>query len=172
MKRLVYGSIAVIALMATSSAMAAVSNDSLTTKGYVDAGLKYVHDEIVTAVNGDGTTPGLAQQIADKQAQLTNGTDDMAATVKTTVGDATGANAASDTALVTEKAVRDAIDAAVLSAGTVNQGTGITVGSNNTVSVAGLDGTTTDKMYIYKNKQLTELSVATSWATENPTAGW
>ena len=90
MKRIVYGSIAVIAMMATSGAMAAVSNDSLTTKGYVDAGLKYVHDEITSVAGdvsalqttvgdhttsisaletavGDGTTSGLLKDVADLQ---------------------------------------------------------------------------------------------------------
>ena len=246
MKKMITGSLAVAALMATSSAFAAVTNDSLTTKGYVDAGLDYLYQhkqdklknnastpadinatvktsvattgasdthlvtekavrdaitnaayddtnlsgrvttletavngdgttanpgllsdvaDLQEAVNGDGTTPGLSQQIADKQAQLTNGTDDMAATVKTTVGDATGTNAASDTALVTEKAVRDAIDAAVLSAGTVSAGSGVTV-SGNTVSVAGLSSTTgsDNKMYILKNNRAEELSVADIWS--------
>lgn len=212
MKKMLSSGLVMSALFATSSALAADAN-SLTTKGYVDDGLRAVYQvakgaadaigdgttpglakDVATlqGIVGDGTTPGLAQdvagltqdvtglsqdvttlqgQVADKQAQLTNdaGTPaDISDTVKTTVGAATGANAASDTALVTEKAVRDAIDAAVLSAGTVNAGTGITVGSNNTVSITGLAATgeasNTDKIYIFKNSQLQELSVATTWS--------
>lgn len=44
MKKTLSGSLAVLALMATSAAFA--DTDPLTTKSYVDAGLRYVHNEI------------------------------------------------------------------------------------------------------------------------------
>lgn len=64
MKRLVYGSIAVIALMAASSAMAEVTSASLTTKGYVDAGLEYVYG----VASGAATAAATAQQTASTAA--------------------------------------------------------------------------------------------------------
>lgn len=78
MKRLVYGSIAVIALMATSSAMAEVTSASLTTKGYVDSGLNYLYqryEPVKTDVSslkttvGDSTT-GLVKDVNDLKSQV------------------------------------------------------------------------------------------------------
>ena len=200
MKRIVYGSIAVIALMATSGAFADTATASpLATKSYVDGGIRYVYDMI----QGDGTNLGLAQTKQDKidssnklnadlvddststnkfvtatdkdnwdakQAQLKNdaGTPvNISDTVKTTVGAATGQNAATDDALVTEKAVRTAIDNAVLSAGTVSAGAGIDVdpSDNNKVSINGLSASTSGdgKIYVLKNNTATELQVVSNW---------
>ena len=74
-----------------------------------------------------------------KQEQLVNDAEtpaNISATVKTTVGAATGQNAASDEVLVTEKAVREAIDTAK-SATTYTQGSGIAI-SNNEISASGI----------------------------------
>lgn len=153
MKRLVYGSIAVIALMATSSAMAAVSNDSLTTKGYVDAGLKYVHDEIVAVdnvVNGNGTTTtGLVGAVGTAG----NGTQ----------GSGTGLTGRVEDLELQMQNVPSALTGE----------NGVTI-ANGKAQITGLSSTTANdgKIYILKNNSAEELSVATSWATENPTANW
>lgn len=153
MKKMVYGSIAVIALMATSSAMAAVSNDSLTTKGYVDAGLKYVHDEIVAVdnvVNGNGTTTtGLVGAVGTAG----NGTQ----------GSGTGLTGRVEDLELQMQNVPSALTGE----------NGVTI-ANGKAQITGLSSTTANdgKMYILKNNSAEELSVATSWATENPTANW
>lgn len=153
MKKMVYGSIAVIALMATSSAMAAVSNDSLTTKGYVDAGLKYVHDEIVAVdnvVNGNGTTTtGLVGAVGTAG----NGTQ----------GSGTGLTGRVEDLELQMQNVPSALTGE----------NGVTI-ANGKAQITGLSSTTANdgKIYILKNNSAEELSVATSWATENPTANW
>ena len=166
MKRLVYGSIAVIALMATSSAMAAVSNDSLTTKGYVDAGLKYVHDEIVAVdnvVNGNGSTPGLSE--------IVNGNGTTTTGLVGAVGTAGNGTQGSGTGLTGR--VED-LELQMQNVPSALQGeNGVTI-ANGKAQITGLSSTTANdgKMYILKNNSAEELSVATSWATENPTANW
>ena len=76
MKRLVYGSIAVIALMATSGAFA--DDNRLTTKDYVDSGLNYLYqryEPVKTDVSslkttvGDSTT-GLVKDVNDLKSQV------------------------------------------------------------------------------------------------------
>lgn len=67
MKRIVYGSIAVIALMATSGAFA--DDNRLTTKDYVDSGLNYLYQryEPLKTTVGDATS-GLVKDVADLKA--------------------------------------------------------------------------------------------------------
>ena len=85
------------------------ANTNVATTSFVGG----AHDELVDIIN-----PALTQidtnttAIAGKQDQLTAGGSDISTTVKTSVGAASGEGAATDTALVTEKAVRDAITAA------------------------------------------------------------
>ena len=76
MKRIVYGSIAVIALMATSGAFA--DDNRLTTKDYVDSGLNYLYqryEPVKTDVSslkttvGDSTT-GLVKDVNDLKSQV------------------------------------------------------------------------------------------------------
>ncbi len=63
MKKMVYGSIAVIALMATSGAFA--DDNRLTTKDYVDAGLEYVYG---VASNAASTASTAASNASAAQA--------------------------------------------------------------------------------------------------------
>ena len=69
-----------------------------------------------------GAVNGLSTKKQDNLKNSSNGA--ISSTVKTTVGEATGDDAADDTSLVTEKAVRDAIDA-VSSAAATSGGAGI-----------------------------------------------
>ena len=178
MKRLVYGSIAVIALMATSGAMAEVTSASLTTKGYVDAGLKYVHDEIKSvdevvngngttttglvgavedlqeAVNGDGSTPGLSE--------IVNGNGTTTTGLVGAVGTAGDGTAGSGTGLTGR--VED-LELQMQNVPSALQGeNGVTI-SNGKAQITGLSSATgsDNKMYILKNNSAEELSVATTW---------
>ena len=118
------------ATISNLSGVDATANTNVATTSFV----RGAYNAMATAVN---TAIGQANtDIAAKQDQLTAGGNNVSATVKTTVGDATGANAATDTALVTEKAVRDAIDDAK-SATTYTQGSGISI-SNNEISASGI----------------------------------
>ena len=84
---------------------AVTSNTNVATTSYV----KGAYNAMANAVN---TAIGQANNdIAAKQAQLTAGGNNISATVKTTVGAATGEGAATDGSLVTEKAVRNALTA-------------------------------------------------------------
>lgn len=89
-----------------SDAGTATPNTNVATTSYVQGAYNSMASAVNTAIGQANT------DIAAKQDQLTAGGNNVSATVKTSVGAATGQNAATDTALVTEKAVRDAIDAA------------------------------------------------------------
>ena len=97
-------------LVADAADIAAATKETVTptadvaSTSYVKGAYNAAIDEINanrTQINANTTA------IATKQAQLTNGTANVSETVKTSVAEAA---TASDTSLVTEKAVRDAID--------------------------------------------------------------
>ena len=100
-----------------SDAGTATANTNVATTSYVKGAYNAMASAVNTAIGQANT------DIAAKQAQLVNNAEtpaNISNTVKTTVGAATGQNAASDEALVTEKAVRDAIDTATTGAVTLN----------------------------------------------------
>ena len=67
------------------------------------------NDNITDGTISQGKIDGLTGALAGKQAQLTNGTANVNATVKTSIGTAGAGGTATDTNLVTEKAVADAL---------------------------------------------------------------
>ena len=140
MNKTLKGGLTVLALMATSSAMAEVTNSSLTTKGYVDAGLTAVHNEI-----------------ADKADAATTYT-------KTEVN-----NLLDDKADAADVYTKTEVDQAIQNVSSVTGANGVTV-TNGTASITGLSSTTSNdnKMYVLKNNTATELTVASDWATEGP----
>ena len=112
-----------------SNAGTVTTNTNVATTSYVKGAYNAMASAVNTAIGQANT------DIAAKQNQLKNdaGTPaNIADTVKTSVA-TTGA---SDTVLVTEKAVRDAIDAAQ-GATTYTQGSGISI-SNNEISASGI----------------------------------
>ena len=116
-----------------SNAGTVTANDHVATTSYVKGAYNAMASAVNTAIGQINT------DIGTKQAQLKNnaGTPaNISETVKTMVGAATGDNAASDTALVTEKAVRTAIDAAKSST-TYTAGSGVAI-SNNEISASGI----------------------------------
>jgi len=116
-----------------SNAGTVTANDHVATTSYVKGAYNAMASAVNTAIGEINT------DIGTKQAQLKNnaGTPaNISETVKTTVGAATGDNAASDTALVTEKAVRTAIDDAKSST-TYTAGSGVAI-SNNAISASGI----------------------------------
>ena len=117
---------------ANAADIAAATKETVTptadvaSTSYVKGAYNAAIDEINTnrtQINANTTA------IANKQAQLTNGTANVSETVKTSVGAASGEGAATDTALVTEKAVRDAITAAT-QATTYTAGSGLALNGN------------------------------------------
>ncbi len=177
MKKTVASTLAVIALMATSSAMAEVTNASLTTKGYVDAGLNYVHGEIQdvksdvsdnasaitvlqNTINGDGTNAGLTSTVADLQDDVGDLSDEVSG-LGTAVGTA-GTGGATGTGLTGRIETLENQMQNVPSALTGENGVTI---SNGKAQITGLSTTSAsdNKMYILKNNQATELSVADTW---------
>lgn len=92
-----------------SDAGTVTSNTQVATTSYVQGAYNAMAGAVNTAIGQINT------DIGTKQDQLTNGTNNISATVKTSVG-ATG----DDTSLVTEKAVRDAINTASVSNVTLN----------------------------------------------------
>ena len=103
--------------------VAAADEGHIASTAYV----KGAYNAAIGAVN--------AVSAAKQNNLMNNATTPVAvsSTVKTSVGAATGENAASDTSLVTEKAVRDAIDA-IEGAAAITAGAGVSK-SNNKISV-------------------------------------
>ena len=93
-----------LATVATTGAASDITTD--TSHEFVTAQQKT--DWAAAAAAISDTTNGLDT----KQAQLTNGTNNIDATVKTSIATGENGDNASDTALLTEKAVYDAIQAA------------------------------------------------------------
>ena len=82
MKKVLCGGLMVTALTAGASAMAEVTNSSLTTKGYVDSGLQYVYgvasgaataaSNAATAATNAATAATQAQNTANAALQAAN----------------------------------------------------------------------------------------------------
>ena len=163
-----------------SDAGTATANTNVATTSYVKGAYNAMTSAVNTAIGQANT------DIAAKQAQLTAGGNNISATVKTTVGAATGQNAASDEALVTEKAVRDAIDTATTGAVTLNGTQTLTNktidADDNTISDLGVgnfkSGTVVDSSgdgiaaanSASDTKLVTEKAVATALADKADTA--
>ena len=195
MKKTLCGSFMLGLLMATTSAFATgVDNSALTTKGYVDAGLTYVHNEIQNAI-GDGTTSGLLKDVSDLQTAVGDGTTSGllkdVSDLQTAVGDGTTSGLLKDVSdLQTDVQTNTTAIGTAASGGNagtgltgrvetlegqiqnlpsaLQSGDGVTI-SNGTASITGLDSTTeTDgKIYILKNNQAEELPIADTWDNNN-----
>lgn len=146
----------------------AVDGTSLTTKNYVDDGLRAVYsasksytDSVIT---GTQENPGLNPRVT----QLETDVDTLA----DTIGDSDmGTTAPTVTGAISElKQQIESLDGITDTNTTYAAGDGITIsGENNAVSITGLSGTTganAGKMYIYQNGALTEMPVASTWSTD------
>ena len=147
---------------------------ALTTKNYVDTGLKYVYrvadaaqtaaDDAATAATNaasaaaDAATAAATAQTAADAAQ--EDVDTLSGTVNTLSGTVAG-----HTEAITELQNRTYTDNNT----TYSEGTGITIDetNGNAISVTGLENTKTvanaNKKYIYQNGVLTELEVENTW---------
>lgn len=132
--------------------------EALTTKGYVDAGLKYVYKNAANATyNGsvnyaEGTVGAEIKNIKNKANNPAAGAYDN-----------TESGLTADT-------IQGAIDELAgeidnLPAGTTYEGgVGIAVDNNNhTVGLKGLTGATDNKTYVFKNGSWQELKVEDEW---------
>lgn len=143
MKKILTSGIVFSALIGVGSALAAVENDqaasSLTTKGYVDTGLKYVYDE---ATDASAAAAANAQSIQTLQGTVSGNTTAIEA-LQTTVNNLND----SDT--------------------TYSGGDGITINANNEINIEGLATTqevaNQGKKYIYQNGTLQPLEIEDSW---------
>jgi len=179
MKKMLCGSFAVIMLIATSSAFAVVDNNSLTTKGYVDDGLRAVYTTATGAQNtantaiqaigsvasGGNAGTGLAGKVETLEGIVGNansGLQQDVSDLQDTVGEAGNGTAGSGTGLTGR--VED-LELQMQNVPSALQGeNGVTISSGK-ASITGLSSTTgsDNKMYILKNNTATELSVATTW---------
>lgn len=148
----------------------AADGTSLTTKNYVDDGLRAVYsasksytDSVIT---GTQENPGLNPRVT----QLETDVDTLA----DTIGDSDmGTTADTVTGAISElKQQIESLDGITDTDTTYAAGDGITIdtNNNNTISVDGLATTkasgNTTKMYIYQNGALTEMPVASTWSTD------
>lgn len=132
----------------------------LTTKTYVDDGLKYVYRVASDAATAAGNAATAATNAAAAAAAAQDDVDDLAETV------------AGHTGQISD--LQDQIDNLNLEGTTYAAGTGITIDANdnNKVSVKGLAATASDgKRYVYQNGELTELEVAHNWNPSVLTSG-
>ncbi len=97
MKKVLCGGLVVTALTAGVPAVAEVTNNSLTTKGYVDSGLQYVYgvaSSAQTAANNASNAATQAQTAASNAAQAAaNAASVYIEGDGVTITDGTGANA-------------------------------------------------------------------------------
>ena len=165
MKKILLPGLLSVTLLSPLSAMAdpeptpaVVSPSALTTKSYVDVGLRAVYNVATSAQSTANTAAsgvtGLQNVVGDNTTGLVKDVNDL----KTTVNDAS-------TGLV--KQVSDLTQTVNnLSAGTTyTAGTGINIdtANNNAININGLSATTSGKMYVFKNQALTELETVSSW---------
>ena len=170
MKKTLTSGLVLSMLIGVGSALADEAATALTTKNYVDTGLKAVYGVAHSAstILGD-SNEGLVKDVidlettvGDNEGGLVKGVSDL----KTTVGDNEGGLVKKVTDLETTV---QTLEAATDSDTIYTAGTGISIDSadNNAVAVAGLAATTEaanqDKKYIYQNGVLTALDVENTW---------
>ena len=147
MKKILCSGLMVTTLLSTVSAMAdpepqaVVPNSALTTKGYVDAGLREVYG---AATSAQSTADGVVSRVT---------------ALETTVGNSTSG-------LVKDVADLQNTVQNLPNGTTYTAGDGIYI-NNGTISIKDLDDTkavgNTDKMYVFQNGELIEIPVAGSW---------
>ena len=185
-------------MLVATGAMAAGENATLTTKNYVDSGLRAVYqkaqsaeakaDAAQTAAEnnaaditniqntlGNGTTPGLVKDVAD----LKNATSDISGKADQSALDALSATVAGHTTSITNlqdnKADKTALDALQqqvngidTTAYTGTNGVAIDAETNQ----VGLNVTAeTGKMYVYTSTGWDEIPVADTWDAGILTSG-
>lgn len=142
-------SFAVLSLLAVSPAFSEVPVAHLTTKNYVDTGLKSVYSKIkalntATQADLDELTVYVgAPAVGDEPASgLTGQIDTLAADVRS----------------IEDRVVYTDNDSGVL------------VTADRKVGILGLDHNTkiSDKMYLFKNNRAVELDVADTWSVPEP----
>ena len=165
----------VLAMFIGAGAAFADDTTALTTKNYVDSGLRAVYNVAADAQERVGT---LTTTVNNINTTVNGHTTDIT-NLQNTVGDEnSGLVQQVNTNIENIESLQDQIDAleAASSDTTYSAGTGITIsGQNNAVSVTGLDTTTesgnTTKRYVYQNGVLTELEVANTWNADILTSG-
>ena len=185
-------------MLVATGAMAAGENATLTTKNYVDSGLRAVYQKAqsaeakadaaqtaaennATAITniqntlGNGTTPGLVKDVAD----LKNATSDISGKADQSALDALSATVAGHTTSITNlqdnKADKTALDALQqqvngidTTAYTGTNGVAIDAETNQ----VGLNVTAeTGKMYVYTSTGWDEIPVADTWDAGILTSG-
>ena len=195
MKKILTSGIVLSVLAGIGSASAAISNpEQLTTKGYVDSGIKWVYDQI-TESNGD--LSALTQRVSTNETNISNNANSISG-IQSYIGTQTTGKESADTLTVRVEGLEDDLGALdefvgdtdittvantvtgaiselntritnVQSGAVYTQGEGVVIDSNRVVSVKGANATTgaDNKMYVFKNNQLSEMPVATEWNSAN-----
>ena len=163
----------VMALLVGSSAAWADDNTTLTTKNYVDSGLRAVYDVAKDASDAIGdANSGLIKDVNDLKDTVGDSTDGLVKAVddlETTVGDANSGLVKDVDDLQTTVGdansglVKKVNDLENTVGATYTGGVGISVDSNNQIGLEGLTGATDNKTYVFKNGQWVELETVNNW---------
>ena len=171
MKKMLTSGLVLSMLIGVGTALADEPVTSLTTKNYVDTGLKAVYvvanraDTILADSEGNGLVKdfdNLQTTVGNSDRGLVKDVDDL----QDVVGDAEGGLVKDVTELQSAVAT---IQGTADNDTTYTDGTGIVIDTadNNAISVAGLAATTEEanqgKKYLYQNGQLTALDIENTW---------
>ena len=191
MKKIVFSGLAA-SMVLVAPAFAEITNDSLTTKGYVDSGLRALYSTTKTVTDGLGervtslegivgenATSGLRGSVATLQNDVTSietalvgndGNGGLNATVNGLNTAINGTNGEGGLAAAVTQ-LQTTVQAFQTNGGdttayTAGENGGITI-SNHQVSITGLADTKTvenkDDLYVYKDGTLEKLSVVKTW---------
>ena len=192
MKKIAISSIVLSMFAGAGSAFADVTVNSLTTKNYVDEGLKAVNNKAKTAISTAEsalTAAGAAEQKATNALSLIGAASTENTEATGLIGDIESLDAdytnLSNTVNGLSQTVGDANsglvkgvadNAAAIQANTeaiqnlqnqnmnYSEGDGIEIdATTREISVKGLADTENGKQYVYKNGQLQEIDVVTTW---------
>jgi len=173
MNKIMFSGFMASIVAASSTAMADGVASSLTTKNYVDSGLRAVYSTASSAstkadnalsqletISGTlgGTDSGLVSDVVDLQATVGNASSGLVRDVdalESAVGDNT-------------RGLVYRVNMLEATSHEYTAGNGVTINSNDGVNTVGIKGMTaateTDgKMYVFKNGSLSEMPVEDTW---------
>ena len=155
----------------------------LTTKYYVDSGLKYVYDQLSTSTGNNasnissiqGDISDIQDDISDIETDVSGIKDDIGTmgNLGVTVDDGNGGTTTADNLVDAINAVNAKADAASGAANSYTAANGVQIDANKEITLKGVpdDNVTNNKMYVFKNGEFQEMPVINQWDSNVLTSG-
>ena len=164
MNKIIFSGFMASIMMASSAALADEAASSLTTKNYVDSGLRAVYSTASSAATDattalgqietlSGTTDGLVTDVSGLQGTVGNSESGLVHDVnalETVVGNS-------------ESGLVQRVDQLEATSRVYSAGDGITINNNGVVGINGAAETEEGKMYVYKDGALSAMPVEDTW---------